>query len=172
MNSAPQPQLLKLEEVFDETAKSGTAVQEELKPAILLRCVGGQLKPYLNLTIGDNVQHSTLREQVLQSAEVGYFKDPCLWTLIGFKMPKERATKARMTIKGAKARMPKVKGRKEKSNRNERKVITRAKVSAKTRKEQVWQLVGSQGIFLESVGETNFDRLQVIQPIHLQEGLQ
>ena len=60
MNSAPQPQLLKLEEVFDET------IQEELKPAILLRCVGGQLRSYLNLTIGDNVQYSTLREQVLQ----------------------------------------------------------------------------------------------------------
>ena len=36
MNSALQPQLLKLEEVFDETVKSGTAVQEELKSAIQL----------------------------------------------------------------------------------------------------------------------------------------
>ena len=62
------PQLLKLEEVLDETVKSGTTVQEELKPAILLRCVGGQLKSCLNLTIGDNVQYSTLREQVLQWA--------------------------------------------------------------------------------------------------------
>ena len=44
MNSALQPQLLKLEEVFDETVKAGTTSQEELTPAILLRCVGGQLK--------------------------------------------------------------------------------------------------------------------------------
>ena len=36
MNSALQPQLLKLEEVFDETVKSGTTIQEELKSAILL----------------------------------------------------------------------------------------------------------------------------------------
>ena len=43
-NSAQQPQLLKLEEVFDETVKAGTTSQEELTPAILLRCVGGQLK--------------------------------------------------------------------------------------------------------------------------------
>ena len=43
MNSALQPQLLKLEEVFDETVKSGATVHQELKPAILLRCVGGQL---------------------------------------------------------------------------------------------------------------------------------
>ena len=63
MNSAL---LLKLEEVFDETVKAGTTIQEELKPAILLKCVGGQLKPYLNLTIRDDVQYSTLREQVLQ----------------------------------------------------------------------------------------------------------
>ena len=66
MNSAPQPQLLKLEEVFDETVKAGTTIQYELKSAILLRCVGGQLKSCLTLTIGDNVQYSALREQVLQ----------------------------------------------------------------------------------------------------------
>ena len=66
MNSALQPQLLKLEEVFVETVKAGTTIQEELKSAILLKCVGGQLKSYLNLTLGDNVQYSTLREHVLQ----------------------------------------------------------------------------------------------------------
>ena len=46
--------------------KAGVTIQEELKSAICLRCAGGQLKSYLNLTIGDNVQYSTLREQVLQ----------------------------------------------------------------------------------------------------------
>ena len=64
MNSALQPPL---EEVFEETVKSGIAFQEELKSAILLRCAGGQLKSYSNWTIGDNVQYSTLTEQVLQS---------------------------------------------------------------------------------------------------------
>ena len=66
MNSALQPQLLKLEEVFVETVKAGTTIQEELKSAILLKCVGGQPKSYLKLTLGDNVQYSTLREHVLQ----------------------------------------------------------------------------------------------------------
>ena len=33
INSSLQPQLLKLEEVFDEAVKSGTTVQEELKSA-------------------------------------------------------------------------------------------------------------------------------------------
>ena len=65
MNSALQPQLLKLEEVFGRL-KARTTIQEELKSAILWRCVGGRLKSYLNLTSGDNVQYSTLREQVLQ----------------------------------------------------------------------------------------------------------
>ena len=56
MNSALQPQLLKLEEVFEETGKSETAIQE---------CVGEQLKSCLNLTIGGNVQYLILKEQVL-----------------------------------------------------------------------------------------------------------
>ena len=66
MNSALQPQLLKLEEVFDETVKAGPTIQEELKLAVLLGCVGGQLKSYSNVTIGAHVLNSTLREQVLQ----------------------------------------------------------------------------------------------------------
>ena len=40
MNSALQPQLLKLEEVFDETVKAGTAIEEELKSAILFEMCG------------------------------------------------------------------------------------------------------------------------------------
>ena len=102
-------------------------------------------------------------------------KDPCLWTLIEFKMPKARARKLRMTIKRTKVRMPKAKERKEKENRKEKEVMTRAKEKAKTRKEKVWQLVtlvGSRDILLETVRETTFDRLQVIQSIDLQEGLQ
>ena len=66
MDRALLPQLLKLVEALDETVKAGTTIQEALKPAILLRCVSRQLKPELNLTLGDNVQYSTLREQVLQ----------------------------------------------------------------------------------------------------------
>ena len=58
--------ILKLEEVFDETVKAGTTIQEELKSAILLRGVGGQPKSYLNLTIRESAQYPTLREHVLQ----------------------------------------------------------------------------------------------------------
>ena len=57
-------------------------------------------------------------------------------------MPKERARYQKGKGKGAKGE-----GRRDKENRKEKKVITRAKVRAKTTKERVWQLVtlvGSQ----------------------------
>ena len=62
MNSALQPQLLnlKLEEIFDKTVKPGTTIQEELKPASLLRRVGGQLKSCLSLTIAAAVFRTQL----------------------------------------------------------------------------------------------------------------
>ena len=65
------------------------------------------------------------------------------------------------------------KGKKGNSNRKETTVIARAKVRAKTRKEKVWQhvtLVRSPDILLETVGETIYDRLQVIQPVHPSSG--
>ena len=37
------PQLLLLEEACEEARKSGTALNDELRSAILLRCIGGQL---------------------------------------------------------------------------------------------------------------------------------
>lgn len=52
-----QPQLLKLEEVFEETVKAGSQVPEEPKAAILLWRVGGQLNSYLNVTIGGGVKY-------------------------------------------------------------------------------------------------------------------
>ena len=100
-----------LEEVFDETVEAGTTSQEELELAILLRCAGGQLKSYLNLTIGDNVQYPALRGNkcwngiVLSRSgllpwwqvAVQTVKDPRQWTLVEPKVPKEKVTRARMT---------------------------------------------------------------------------
>ena len=147
----------------NETVKSGTAIQEELKSAILLRCVGGQLKPHLKLTIGDNVQHSTLREQQSDRSQQKWATSMVASssTLIEFKMPKEKVRKARMTIRKAKVKMLRAKERKEKEIREERKVITGSKVNAKTRKARVWQrvtLVEGQDILLKTVGGTIFER--------------
>ena len=68
-----------------------------------------------------------------------------------------------MTIRKAKAKMPRAKERQGKEIRKERRVITRAKVKAKTKKAKakVWQHVTpveSQDIFLKTVGGTIFDR--------------
>ena len=58
MNSTLQPQLLK-----DETVKSGTTIQEELKSAILEMC---RWAAQILLANGEKVQYATLREQVSQ----------------------------------------------------------------------------------------------------------
>ena len=123
--------LLKLEEVFHETVKSGTAIQEELKSAILLRCVGGQLKSYMNLTTGENVQRSTLREQVLEwdRSQQRWATSMVASSSTDYQGPmamaqdtKGKARKVRMTTRKAKVkvRIRRTKERKEKNNRKGR----------------------------------------------------
>ena len=50
------PQLLLLEEAYEEARKSGTALNDELRSAILLRCIGGRLKVHLNMALTDNAK--------------------------------------------------------------------------------------------------------------------
>ena len=141
MNSALQPQLLKLEEVFDETVRSGTTIQEGFKSAILFRCVGAQLKSYLNLTISDNVLYSTLGEQVLQWER----SQPRAYANGGeSKMPKEQARRARMINSKGKGTDPKGNG------------------------AATCYTCGKAG-HLAKDGWRNNIRQQVIKPIHLQE---
>ena len=129
--------------------KAGVTIQEELKSAICLRCAGGQLKSYLNLTIGDNVQYSTLREQVLQwdrsqqklatsmaASSSADYQGPMPKDIDRAQDAKEKARGARMTIKRAKAKMPKAKERKGREIRKERKVITRAKVRQRPERQR------------------------------------
>ena len=162
---ALQPQLLKLEEVFDETVKPGTTIQEELKSAILLRCVGSQFKNYLELDNwrqcsilnfegtsrnGIDLSRSGLRPWWLVAVQT--IKGP-------LQMDVSRVQNAKG--KGKKVKMPRAKERRQKEIRKERKVITRAKVKAQTKKAKVWQhvtLVESQDILLKIVGGTVFDR--------------
>ena len=66
MNAALQPQMLKLEEVFQDSRRAGTDIQDAVKAAILLRCVSGQLKTYLNLGTQDDMSYVSLREQCLK----------------------------------------------------------------------------------------------------------
>ena len=61
-----QPQILKLEENFEESRRAGTEIQHAVKAAILMRCVTAQPRTYLNLGTQDNMQYNTLREQCLR----------------------------------------------------------------------------------------------------------
>ena len=51
MKSAMLPQILKLEDSFREYERIGGVLSGELKFAILMKSIGGQLKTYLNMTI-------------------------------------------------------------------------------------------------------------------------
>ena len=66
MNKPLQTQLLRLEEAFDETRKAGTPLADELKTAILLRCISGSLKTHLNLNMKDGTKYLEVREEVLR----------------------------------------------------------------------------------------------------------
>ena len=137
MNSALLPQLLKLEEVFDEEQfKAGTTIQEELKSAILLRCrwtaqIILEFDNWRHCSIlsferthvaADRSQQKWATSMVASSSAD---KDIWQWMLIESKMPNE---KARMAMRKAKVKMQKAKERKEREIRNEMKVIRRAKV--------------------------------------------
>lgn len=70
MQNLIQEQLLKLEDVFEETRKAGTTIQPELKTAILMKSVGGQLKK--TPQFGYPRQH-----QIRRLERTGFTLGPC-----------------------------------------------------------------------------------------------
>jgi len=52
------PQVLALEEAYEEARKSGMALTDELRCAIILKCLSGQLKTHLNLHLSDSAKPS------------------------------------------------------------------------------------------------------------------
>ena len=58
-------QLLKLENAFIEYDKLGSKWADDLKVAILLRCLSGQLKTWLQLRVTEGTTYSKVREMVL-----------------------------------------------------------------------------------------------------------
>eukprot|EP00438_Fugacium_kawagutii_P013012 Skav219672 [mRNA] locus=scaffold3149:113084:120619:+ [translate_table: standard] len=59
-------QILKLEQAFQEYARIASAISEEIRFAVLLRCVGGQLRTYLNVNISEKSTYAELREAILR----------------------------------------------------------------------------------------------------------
>ena len=60
-------QIVKFEEAFREYDKiSPQPLAVEMKFAILLRCITGQLRMHINVTLKEDASYDTLRETVLQ----------------------------------------------------------------------------------------------------------
>ena len=66
MKVAMLPQILKLEDSFREYERIGGLLSGELKFAVLMKSIGGQLKTYLNMTIQDSTTYEALHESILQ----------------------------------------------------------------------------------------------------------
>ena len=66
MKVAMLPQILKLEDSFREYERIGGLLSGELKFAVLMKSIGGQLKTYLNMTIQDSTTYENLRGSILQ----------------------------------------------------------------------------------------------------------
>ena len=67
MKQAMLPQILRFEDAVREYERMGGKLEGELRFAILLRCVGGQLKTYLQVTLQEGTTYDQLRENILRS---------------------------------------------------------------------------------------------------------
>ena len=66
MRQAVQPQVLKFEDSFLEAERAGVKVQEEMKVAVVLRCITGQLCTYINLRLSQGLKYDELREALFK----------------------------------------------------------------------------------------------------------
>ena len=58
-------QVMKLESAFMEYEKLGDPLPETIRAAVLLRCLTGQLKTWMQLQLGESTKYSDIREGVL-----------------------------------------------------------------------------------------------------------
>ena len=66
MRNALLPQVLKMEDSFREYEKIASPLNEELKCAVLMKCLGGQLKTFLQVTMKETTSYEELREAALR----------------------------------------------------------------------------------------------------------
>ena len=66
MRTALLPQVLRLEDCFREYEKTATKLADELKYAVLMKSLGGQLKTFLQVSMKDDATYDQLRETALQ----------------------------------------------------------------------------------------------------------
>ena len=58
-------QVMKLESAFSEYEKLGGTLPETIRAAVLLRCLTGQLKTWMQLQLGESTKYADIREGVL-----------------------------------------------------------------------------------------------------------
>ena len=59
-------QVLRLEEAFVEYEKTGSKLEDNIRFAVLMRCIGGQLKTWLQLNVAESQDYQKLREAIIQ----------------------------------------------------------------------------------------------------------
>ena len=112
MKSALLPQVLKLEDSFKEYEKIAAPLPEEIRFAVLMKVLGGQLKTYLQVTLKDGTSYEDLRESALR-----YDQSTIRWTqsmALGSTMGISGDTAVPMEVD----RVEKGKGKKGKSKGN------------------------------------------------------
>ena len=68
-------QIMKLENAYSEYERLGTPLAEEIRSAVLMRCITGQLKVWLQLQITEATTYNQLRELV-----ISYERSTSRWT--------------------------------------------------------------------------------------------
>ena len=64
MKSSIMAQVVRLEESFQQFEKMGGKMTEEMKSAVLLKCISGPLKVHLNLALNESSSYNKIREVV------------------------------------------------------------------------------------------------------------
>ena len=135
MRAALLPQILKLEDSFREYEKIASPLADELHFAVLMKCLSGQLKTYLQVTLKDSTTYEELRESALRfdTSTIRWTQSMSLgapvsalqvrWMWIELKKEKERsAAKASLSTRAK---------TKEKVSRNPKIVVKRAQILEK-----------------------------------------
>ena len=132
-------QLLKLEEGFTEYERTGSRLEDNIKFAILKKCVSGQLKTWLQLIVAESQSYSKLREAVIQ-----YDGATLRWSsamMLGQEskdgaVPMEKARAMQRKAKGPKGKGQKGQESEPQRKRLERRCQGKARVHRKGQKEQ------------------------------------
>eukprot|EP00435_Cladocopium_sp_Y103_P066396 s333_g28.t1 len=116
-------QVMKLEAVFSEYEKLGSALAEEIRSAVLLRCLVGQIKTWIQLQLTDTTTYGQIRESVLS-----YERSTTKWSetmVLGFSNTSNAPdTSAPMEV-------DRIKGKSKSKGKNEQKGKGKAKSDAK-----------------------------------------